>query len=84
MQRRLQQVSLPGVLRVEQVQEVEHELLVDEALGHVRLEVGRLEDTQEQVVDELQVGPGRLQRGLIFLGVEFGTVRVRGGRECSK
>lgn len=46
-------------------------------LGNVRLEVRRLEQPEEQLVDELQVRPRRLQRRLIFLWVEFRTVRIR-------
>lgn len=77
----LEQVALARVLRVEQVEQVEHEAVVDVALGDVRLEVGRLEDAQEQLVDELQVGPGRLQGGLVLLGIELGPVRIGGRRQ---
>uniref|UniRef100_A0A182IZZ8 Uncharacterized protein n=1 Tax=Anopheles atroparvus TaxID=41427 RepID=A0A182IZZ8_ANOAO len=54
VQHRLQEVPLPGVLRVEQLQQVQNEAVVDVALCHVRLEVRRLQEPQEQLVHELQ------------------------------
>ena len=36
---------------------------------------------EEKLIDELQVRPGSLQRGLVLLGVELGAVGRAGGRE---
>lgn len=60
VQRRLEEVPLPGVLRVEEIQQLEDELVVDVALGYWRLKVLRFEKAQKEFVDKLQMRPGRL------------------------
>ena len=77
VQRRLEKVTLSRVLRVEEVEQLQDEFVVDVTLGDRRLEVRRLEKAQKKLVDKLQVGPGHLQGRLVLLGVEFGSVGVR-------
>ncbi len=73
-----------GLLRATPAAHLQDELLVDAALGDVGLEVGRLEEAQEELVDELQMRPGRLQRRLVLLRVEFGAVRIARRRQRPK
>ena len=56
----LQEVPLPGVLAVKQLQDTQHEGLVNVPLGHKGgLEVGRLKESQEERIHQLQRGKGR-------------------------
>lgn len=57
MKNRLQEVALPWILRVEQVEQSQHELAVDVALRNIWLKVGRFEKAQEQLVDNLKMRP---------------------------
>lgn len=61
---------------------LKNKLLVKVLLGDDRLKVRRLEKAQKELVDVLQMGPGRLQRRLVLLGVEL--IGVGGGRENAK
>lgn len=81
VQHRLQEVTLARILRVEQVEQLQHEIVIDVPLGDVRLKVGRLEEPQVQLVHELQVRPGRLQRRFVLLRIELGAVRIRRRRQ---
>lgn len=81
MQHRLQEVTLTRVLRVEQIEQLQHKIVIDVPLCHVWLKVRRLKEPQVEFVHELQVRPGGLQRRFVLLGIEFGTVRIRGRRQ---
>ena len=59
-------------------------LLFDESFGHRWLEVRRLEEAQEELVHQLQMGPSCLERRFVLFRVELSTRRVRGWRECSE
>ena len=48
---RLEEVPLAGILAVEELQELEDEFLVDDFLPDARLEVGGLQEPQEELVD---------------------------------
>ena len=54
----LDHLPLPGVPAAEETEEAAGELLVDDGLEAVGLEVGVLEDGQEEVIDQVEVGPG--------------------------
>ena len=54
MKHRLEEVSLARVFGVEELEKLEHELLVDDLLADARLEIRRLEEPQEEFVHELQ------------------------------
>ena len=81
MQYSFKKVSFPRVLAVEQVKQLHEKLLVDELFGCVGLKVGRLEEPQKKLVDNLQVWPGGLQIWLVLLGVELGARRIRARRQ---
>ena len=48
-----EQIPFPRVFRIEQLQKLNHESLVDVFFGDCGLEVWRLEKTQEKLVDQL-------------------------------
>ncbi len=54
VQHRLQKVPLSRVLAVEELEQLQHELLVDHLLPNAGLEVGRLQEPQEELVHQLQ------------------------------
>ena len=56
MQHGLEEVPLPRVLAVKELEQLEDELLVDDFLPDARLEVGRLQEAQETLVDKLEDG----------------------------
>ena len=56
---RFQEISLSRVFRVKELEQLKDELLVDVLLDQTGLEVGGLKHSQEELVDQLQVWPGR-------------------------
>lgn len=60
---------------------LENKLLVDKALGDVRVEVGALDEAKEELIDDLEVGPRELEHGFVLLGVVRVASRVDGGRD---
>jgi len=54
VQDRLEEVPLPRVLAVKQLQQLKYELLVDDLLADARLKVGGLQETQKELVNQLQ------------------------------
>ena len=56
-----------------------HKLRVDVLLSNGRLEVLGLKKSEEELVDELEVWPTRLEGWLVLLGVKLRPRRVRGG-----
>jgi hypothetical protein len=85
MQRRLQEVSLSWVLAVEQLEQLrvslerentflladlKNKALIDVSLADVCVELGALDEAQEELIDDLQVRPCKLQNRLILLWVE--------------
>ena len=80
MQHGLEEVALAWVLAVEESEELECELRVERLLGQIGLKVRRLEEAQEELVDELEMWPGRVQHRL----VELGTGEVGGRGQASE
>ena len=80
----LEEVALARILAVEQVEELHEKALIDVLLGRVGLKVGRLEKAQEELVDDLQVRPRRLQARLVLLRIELGAARIRARRQSAK
>ena len=70
VQDRLEVVPLARILRVEQLQHRDDRGLVDVSLRHLRVDIARDDEAEEELVDELQVGPRRLQEGLVLLRVK--------------
>lgn len=81
VQGRLEEVPLPRVFRVEEIEQLQDELVIDVSLGDRRLKIRRLEQTQKELVDKLQVRPGNLQRRLVFLGVKLCAIGIRRRRQ---
>lgn len=76
MQRCLQEIAFTGILRVEKLKEVEHESLVDISLGEIRIEIGTLDEAQEEFVNDLEMRPGELKDGFVFFWVVSVACRV--------
>lgn len=72
MQHCLEEIPLSRIFGVEQLQQLKNEFLIDHPLADGRLKVRALEETQEELVDELQVRPARLQRRIVLLRIEIG------------
>ncbi len=53
MQRCLQEVALPGILRIEEFKKIEYERLVDMSLSHVNVEIWILHKSKEKFIDDL-------------------------------
>ncbi len=45
-------------------------MVVDELFGDVVCEVWALDEAEEELVDDLEMGPGELEHGLVLFGVE--------------
>ena len=56
MERGFEEISLPRILTVEELQQLDHELLVDTPLGGTRRKVRRFQETQEKLVYQLREG----------------------------
>ena len=78
MKRGLQEVTLPGVFRIEQLEQVEDEVLVNVALGKVRVELRAFDETQEEFVNDLEMRPSEFEHRFIFFRVESVTGGVHG------
>jgi hypothetical protein len=72
MERRLEEVPFAWVFRVEQLEHLHDKRLVDVLLRQSWLEIGRLQEAQEKLVDELEVRPRCLEGRLILLWVKLG------------
>lgn len=60
---------------------LEDELLVNVSLRNVGVEVGALDEAQEEFVDDLEMRPGELEDRLVLLGVVRVACGVDGGRD---
>mmetsp|Transcript_118593 Transcript_118593/g.342948 ORF Transcript_118593/g.342948 Transcript_118593/m.342948 type:complete len:453 (+) Transcript_118593:216-1574(+) len=69
---RFQVVALARVLGVEQLQKLEHEVLVHEALCDLRVDIVGHDEAEEELIHDLQVGPCALEAGLLLLGIREG------------
>jgi len=65
----LEEVAFTRVLAVEELKNVGDKPLVDVLFAQARLELGVLEETQKELVDDLQVRPASLVCGLIVLAL---------------
>jgi hypothetical protein len=59
---------------------VDDKRLVDVLLGRIGVEVGALDEAEEELVDDLEVGPRQLEHGLVLLRVKGVARRVDLGR----
>lgn len=77
----LKVLALAGVLRIKEVENAEHEGVVDVALGDLGIGVGGDDKAEEELVDELEVRPGRIEVGVLLLGIgSLGAGVLMGGR----
>lgn len=74
----LEEIAFSWILRIEEFQEVQNEELIDVAFGNVRVEIRTLDEPQEELVDYLEVRPGKLQDRLILFRVKYITSGVHG------
>lgn len=74
----LQEIPLPRVLRVKELQQIEDKRLVDISLGEVGIEIRAFHESQEELVNDLEVRPGKLKYRFIFLRVVRITCWVNG------
>lgn len=75
---RFEEVALARVFRVKELEEVEHEGLVDVSFGEVRVEIGAFDEAEEEFIDDLEMRPGELEDGFVFFRVEGVAGRVDG------
>ena len=75
----LQVVPLAWVLALEEVHDVGHELYVEVPLRHLSLGLTRNDEPQQELIDHLKVGPGRLQHEVLV--VLLGPVLAGAGRQ---
>lgn len=52
--------------------------MVDVRLGHIGVKVLALDETQEELVDDLDVRPGHFQHGFVLLGIKSLALRRNG------
>ena len=55
MENSLKEVTLTRIFTVEKFQKLKHEFLIDDLFANTRLEVGWLEETQKELVHELEI-----------------------------
>lgn len=79
-----EEIAFTRVLRVEEFEEIEDEGLVNVSFGEVGVEVGALDESEEELVDDLEMGPCKLEHRFVFFWVERVTCwvyRRRNGAE---
>lgn len=81
MEDRLKEVTLSGIFAVEKFQKLKHKFLIDDLFADARLEVGRLEETQKELVDESQMWPRSLQGRIVLFGIKVWIITRRQGPE---
>jgi len=74
----LEIVSLSGIFRVEQLENVQDKEAVDVLLENFEIHVVGSDEAQEELVHDLKMGPGRLEGGLLILGVQNIIVEALG------
>lgn len=79
VQRCLQEVTLPRILGVEQLQKLQDKAVVDICFCNVSVEILALDKAKEEFVNDLDVRPGNLQDRLVLFRVKSLALRVHGG-----
>jgi hypothetical protein len=77
----LQEVPLAGILGIKQLKKLEDEAMVDVRLGDVGVEILTLDEAQEELINDLDMGPSNLENGLILFRVERLALGVYWGRD---
>ena len=78
----LEEIALPWVLGVKELQKVEHEWLIDVPFREIRVKLRAFHKAKEKFVDNLKMRPSEFEDRFIFLWVECipGGVDRRGYR----
>lgn len=63
---------------------IQDEVMIDVGLGYVCIEVGRLDEPQEELVNNLEMGPRDLEDRLVLFGIKSFTVIDHRGRYWSE
>ena len=71
-----QKVPLARVFRIDEFENVEDKRLVDVSFRKVGVEIGTLEESEEEFVHDLEMGPGQLEDWLVFFRVKGVSARV--------
>jgi len=79
MKDRLQVVTLTRILGIKQLHELEAEPLVNVLLSRFGIDFRAHNEAEEEFISDLEVWPGRLEDGLVFLGIKV----VGGGGEST-
>lgn len=77
----LQKVALPRVLRIKQLEKLEHKAVINVCLGDVCVEILALNEPEKELVHDLNMRPGNLQHRLVLFGIEGLALRVHGRRD---
>lgn len=72
----LEEISFSRIFAVEELKKVEHERLINVALCDVCVEVRALNESQKELVDNLEMWPSEFQYRLIFLGIKGVANRI--------
>ena len=80
---RLQKVSLPRVLAVEELEKLQDEPVINHLLPDARLKVGGLQETQEKLVDKLEEN-GVAATETLLKDTRLSPLTVRCGQEASR
>jgi hypothetical protein len=81
VQGRFEEVPLPGILGVEQFEELKHKAVVDVGFCDVRVEVLALDEAKEELVHNLDMRPGDFQDRLVLFRIKRLALRVHWGRD---
>lgn len=84
MKRCFQEITLTRIFTVKQLEKLENKRLVDVALANVRVEIGTFDESEEEFVNDLEVGPGKFKDRFVFLWVKRVACRVDLGRNGPK
>lgn len=75
---RLEEITLSGILRVEEVEELQHKAVIYVGFCYVRVEVLTFNEAKEEFIDDLDMRPCDLQNGLVLFRIESLALGVYG------
>lgn len=84
MESGLEEIALAGIFRIKEVEQLENKAVVNVGLGNVCVEILAFDEAQEELVNDLNVGPGNLKHGLVLFWVKGFALRVHRRRDRSE
>lgn len=84
MKRCFEEITLARIFTVKQLEKLENKGLVDVAFTNVSVEVGTFDESEEEFVNDLKMGPGKFKDRLVFLRIKSVACRVDLRRNGSK